>query len=389
MTRSLLRFSFAGLFIVLALPLVSLAEANTALDSGQVTVVHKRLMRDGRPWVPHGFFQIGFAVPPGAFHTVLPNKQPINPVYQIGYTNYAPQEYAAMRSAGADSVRLNISQSAVDHQDTKYFDPQFVKKVIGAVHAARAAGLSVIIAAQDETQGDEAKSDLPDGATRRFWKRFAPLFGRDRGVLFELYNEPGEPKDVRPSGAEWKAWAIAMDGMLKFVRNMGAVNVIVVDGLAYAQQLAGAPVLNDPLKEVVYAAHPYPHNQADQERKAWNEKFGNFAQREPTIITEWGPGYFCNNDTPKATLDFLTYLQERQIGLEVVAWDWGTYKFASAIQNFPDIVFSSFKNPTGPHACSAANGFIPGAGKGPSTSFGLGRVIKSWYLTGTVPKTPE
>ena len=180
-----------------------------------------------------------------------------------------------------------------------------------------------------------------------------------------------------------------MNQPLALVRNLGTVNVIVADGLAYAQQLSGAPALNDPLTQVVYAAHPYPHNQAGQTPQAWNEKFGNFAQSEPVIITEWGPGYYCNRSTPQATVDFLAYLQQRQIGLEVVAWDWGTYNFASAIQNFPNVVFSSLLTPARPDACSVANGFTPGAGHGPGTSFGPGKVIESWYLTGVVPQKPE
>ena len=381
--------TFAGLVATTAAPLLLPGEARSQTLTGQVTVVDRHLLRDGQPWVPHGFFQVAFAVPPGAFNTVLPDGQPINPVYQIGYSNYSPTEYVDMRRAGADSVRLAISQSAADPENTKYFNQQWLNTVIGAIHAARAAGLSVIIAAQDESQGDEAKSVLPDDATQRFWREFAPIFGQDRGVLFELYNEPGEPQDVQPAPQQWQDWAAAMNDTLALVRDLGAMNIIVADGLAYAQQLSGAPALNDPLNQVVYAAHPYPHDEAGQQPQAWNEKFGNFAQTEPVIITEWGPGYYCNSSTPQATVDFLAYLKQRQIGLEVVAWDWGTYKFASAIQNFPNVVFSSFLTPTSPDACSAANGYRPGAGHGPSTSFGLGKVIESWYLTGVVPQKPE
>lgn len=366
-----------------------LAQEQSKLLAGDVTVVNKHLLRDGKPWVPHGYFQIGFAVPPGAFRTILPNGKPINPVYEIGYTNYSPTEYFDMRRAGADSVRLNVSQSAVDPENRRYFDPQFLNTVISAIHAARAAGLTVMIAAQDESQGKDIKSVLPYSATMRFWREFAPIFGHDRGVLFELYNEPGEPQDVQPTARQWQDWAAAMNEPLALVRALDAVNVIVADGLAYAQQLSGAPALKDPLNQVVYAAHPYPHSDAGQRPAAWKQKFGDFAKTEPVIITEWGPGYYCNSRTPQATLDFFQYLQDRQIGLEVVAWDWGTYRFASAIQNFPDNVSSSFLTPTGPDACSERNGNTPGVGHGPNTSFGLGKVIESWYLTGIVPSKPE
>jgi hypothetical protein len=39
----------------------------------------------------------------------------------------------------------------------------------------------------------------------------------------------------------------------------------------------------------------------------------------PVIISEWISGaYFCDADTPESTVQFLQYLQEHGIGLEVV-----------------------------------------------------------------------
>jgi hypothetical protein len=37
---------------------------------------------------------------------------------------------------------------------------------------------------------------------------------------------------------------------------------------------------------------------------------------------------------PQAVLNFLGYLQQHNVGLEAVAWDWGPYNFASAVPNF-------------------------------------------------------
>lgn len=67
---------------------------------GQVTVSGKQLLRDGRPWNPHGFFQ-------------------------IAYTYYTPSEYADMRRAGADFVRINLAQDGANPENKNFFDAQW------------------------------------------------------------------------------------------------------------------------------------------------------------------------------------------------------------------------------------------------------------------------
>jgi hypothetical protein len=56
---------------------------------------------------------------------------------------------------------------------------------------------------QDEKiTGDAAQAPLPTEATARDWDLLAPLFGSDRGVVFELYNEP----NLLGSAASWQLW---------------------------------------------------------------------------------------------------------------------------------------------------------------------------------------
>jgi endoglucanase len=395
MRRSISGLVAAALYVALMTFVTLPAIAQGTEGIGQVTVSGNQLTRDRNPWIPHGFFQIAFAVPPKA--QKIPNA---NPNFAAAYENYSPTEYADMRNAGADSVRMNIAQDGSDPENEKYFDLQWLEQVIGAVRAARAAGLTVIMSIQDETQtGDSTKAPLPDDATRRVWREFAPIFGQDRGVLFELYNEPNlHPKasaDQAPSREDWKQWASAMNETLTLVRALGAVNVVVADGLVSAQQLSGAPKLNDPLNQIAYASHPYPSGKTqaaaayNQTKAAWAEKFGDFSKTEPVIITEWGVGYYCDENTPASVMKFLGYLQEHNVGLEAVAWDWQEYDFASAVQNFPNPNFSSLLTLATPTACSAANGYTPGKGTGPDTSYGPGRMIRTWYLTGVPPATPQ
>ena len=365
------------------------AQAQSTYEHDQVSVSKNTLLRDGQPWTPHGFFQVAFAVPPGAFGIAGEN-----PVFANAYRNFSTTEYSMMRQAGADSVRINVAQDGADPFNRKYFNPRWLVQFVEAVRAARASGLVVIISIQDETQtGSKTKAPLPDEATRRVWSELAPIFGRDRGVLFELYNEPnvhpGASVEDVPTTADWAEWKTAMDKTLAVVRFLGARNIIVADGLASAQQLSGAPRLEDSLKSVAYGSHPYPLNGKDETSTVWDQKFGDYSSQAPVIVTEWGIGYHCDRDTPEATTAFFNYLDQHHVGLAAVAWDWGPYTFASAIQGFPYSTFSSLLTPTSSIACMAGTEFKPGQGSGPDTSFGPGKSLMSWYVTGKPPTSPE
>ena len=375
----------AGCFCCLLSAGLASSQAQPPASVGKISVSGRHLLRDGKVWTAHGYFQIAFTVPPAAFS--LPGT---NPVFVEAYNNYSPSEYSDMRAAGADSVRLTLSQNASDPENPNY-DGAFLQRAIGAIQAAREVGLTVIVAVQDEAQGT-AKAELPDAATERVWRLLTPFFGRDRGVMFELYNEPNvDPTATAttpPTKKQWEEWAAAMNKVITEVRALGSVNVIVADGLVDAQQLTGAPALDDPLQQVAYASHPYPVGPGQGIETSWAQKFGDFAQTAPVIITEWGVGYYCNSHTPESVVKFLSYLKKNDIGLEAVAWDWDNYRFASARQGRPG-VFSSLLTPAIPSGCTAANHNAPGEGSGPGTAFGPGKAIETWYLTGDPPSRPE
>lgn len=328
---------------------------------GVVTVRGRQLLRDGEPWIPHGFYQIAFEVAPANF------TRADHPFWKAAYEHYSPEEYQQMREAGADSVRLQVSQVGADPRSFMH-DAVWFGKAMDAVRAARAAGLSVIVCVQDEThvKGD-TPIDLPDEATRRVWKQIASQFAGDRGVLFELLNEPRPAPNTR----NWQRWAAAMTATLRTVRETGAKNVVIADGLAVGQVIDGAPVLDDP--QVAYASHPYALHPAGQTRGAWDGKFGNFSRRAPVVITEWGSGgYHCDADTPESSVRFIQYLQEHAIGLEAGTWDWGPGGFGSARWDFPNGKFSSFEG----LSCH-------------QNGYGIGRVLQVWYQTGTPAELPR
>lgn len=301
---------------------VSAAAAASAADAG-VSIRGGQLVRNGQSWTPHGLVQIAFVAPPAAQ----------TGVFAEAYRRYSPSDYAQMRRRGMDCVRIQVSQPGLDPQN-RLFDPVFRARVVDAVRAARAAGLVAIVSVQDESQSGESDvAALPNDATRRVWRSLAPEFADDSGVMYELLNEPNLP----PSPENWRLWADAMNHTIAVVRRTGAQNVVVADGLLYAERLGAAPDLDDPAGQVAYASHPYAHDANGQKPAAWDRKFGDFAARHPVIVTEWTtvPTYYCDADTPRYAAAFLAYLERRGIGLTTYAWDFSGPKFGSAYHGFP------------------------------------------------------
>jgi len=344
--------------------------ANGSNLPGQVSIVNKQLLRDGKPWVPHGFFQVAFQA--------SPNEQNVPNFETQAQAYYSPQEYTDMADAGADSVRVMLGQTVGDPQNTKLYSESFVNGFIGAVQEARKAGLTVIVGVQDESiTQDPNPTDLPNSATQRVWAQLVPAFKNDKGILLELFNEPGTGPDQAVQPSDWQDWVTAMNSTIASVRAEGAKNVVIADGLAHAGILTGAPTLTDSLNQTAYAAHPYTFQESSEEER--NEQafldnsFGNFAASNPVIITEWGQGYYCGPTNPAFLLFFLNYIQSKGIGLEMSFWDWGgPTAFGGTRYNYPNPVVSMYYDNGSLLTCGTAQ-------RGP------GLTINSWYATNVLP----
>ncbi len=357
-----------------ALAAVGLVTSSAAQPPGfgAARVVDGKLTRDGRPWIPHGFYQIAFEVPPKVAAQLATRAQDPKVFWQVASQNYTPQEYTDMRRAGADSVRFQVAQTGMDPENA-LFDPQYAAKAVGAVFAARRAGLTVILSIQDEPQtGSVTQAPLPDDATRRIWTYLAPIYGHDRGVMYELYNEPSPA----PSAENWAAWKAAMDETIRVVRNTGARNVVVADGLGQGKVLDGAPLLDDPEQQVVYAAHPYANSAAEQQQSFYAAEFAAFTRRAPVIISEWGPNYYCDPDTAGYTVQFLQFINGLGVGLEAGIWDFSDPHFRTVNWNFPNTQTSTFLGPEGHVQACTVDGHGPG------------KTVRAWYRTGAPPTAP-
>ncbi|MBE7157772.1 MAG: cellulase family glycosylhydrolase [Rhodospirillales bacterium] len=361
-----MRCAFSSIAALACAGLLALTTASTTSAqnaTGAVTVSGNALLRDRAVWVSHGVVSIAFVAPPAAQ----------SGVFLSAYQHFSTDELAAMKAWGADTVRMQVSQPGLDPQNSLY-TTDFVTAVKNGVLNARAAGLNVIVSVQDESQSGQqgASTPLPNDATRRVWQQvLAPLFNGDQGILYEMMNEP----QPAANAANWAAWADAMNAVIAVIRQTGSKNVVVADGLEYAERLDGAPALTDPLNQVAYASHPYFHSADDQTPQAWDTKFGNFAQTAPVIVTEWttipnspSNSYYSDANTAQAALNFIRYLAARGIGLSAYAYDFSGNQFGSVVHGFNGVP-STF-----------AGGLQPG-----DADYGPGALVQQWYRTGEAP----
>ena len=286
------------------------ASATAALAAGAALVEGSRFLRDGRPRVAEGVVLVGRVAPAAE---VAGSR-----AYDAARQRLDAGTFDAIRDYGADLVRFQVSQAGLDPEAAGH-DPAYRGEVLAAVAEARAAGFSVIVSMRKPLVR-VGPDNMPTDVTRRAWGEIAGALARDRGVLLELYNEPGL-KERTPEN--WAAWQRDMQSLIDLLRGAGAKNVLLVDGLRAAHYLGGSPPLRDPLGQLGYAVHPYL-TATNRTTEQWDRNFGDFARDHPVMATEFNArsenGY-CRESFPKEVDRLLGYLRARDIGLVVWAFD--------------------------------------------------------------------
>jgi endoglucanase len=282
---------------------------------------------NGSPWLSKGVVLQAFVRPLAALQAD-PSQSGI-----LNARNYfGPTELAAIHNYQADTIRFQIGQPALDPASPLY-DPSYLDQVVSAIHAARQAGFVVVIMMQDEAiSGEPNPHPLPTAETQRDWDLLSAQFGTDHGVVFELYNEPSLPE----SAANWQLWlnggtvtgqaipSIGIQPLIDHLRDNGAQNVFVLDGLNLAGTLNGLPAVTDPLNRLVYAVHPYQHGSSDESQ--WDQQFGIPSAKVPVWANEWsaptgltlGLGTLTSY---QVAVDLLNYLRSHSIPLCTGAFD--------------------------------------------------------------------
>ena len=314
-----------------------------AQETVGVSATHMTL--DGNPWLSRGVVLQGFVRPLALLKTQAPTDTEAAALLKARL-NYGSAELAAIHAYHADTIRLQVSQPSLNPNSTLY-DPQYFTDVESAIKQARAAGFVVLVMMQDEMiTGDSGEDPLPSLETQNDWDLFTSAFGSDRGVIFELYNEPS----LTASPAAWLLWLnggeyqgqtyLGMQTLVNHIRASGAENVLVVDGLGVkatnpsnpnqqpiseaSATLQNVLTVADPLNRIVYAVHPYQHGLLDE--SLWDEEFGKPSTLVPVWADEWSAptglalGLGDLQDFQVA-VDFVNYAQAHSIPICTGAFD--------------------------------------------------------------------
>jgi hypothetical protein len=252
---------------------------------------------------------------------VRPQNLPRSELIQEMRKAWGEAELATAKADfGIDTVRFQVSQPAIDPEGEIY-DSDYVKDVEKAVRTARCRGFVVILSPTAQSNsGLENQPTLPTEATVRVWQSLAPRFRDDKGVMFEIFNEPHFVTQVEYK-KRWSDWLASYQGVIDAIRKTGSKNVVLIDALWYARDLSGPMMPRDPIGQLGYAVHPYLVEGFDS-IDVWHRSFGNRARISPLIATEWNGGDdFCVDGMPEKEallLQYLNLLGRHGIGL--IAW---------------------------------------------------------------------
>ena len=350
---------------------------STGASQEAVGVSGTQMTLNGSPWLSRGVVLQGFVRPLSTLQAEAASDPEAAHLLNARM-NYGSAELAAIQKFHADTIRFQISQPALDPSSALY-DANYLNDVTSAIQTARQDGLVVMIMMQDESiTGDAGEAPLPTAETQSDWDKLTPVFGADRGVVFELYNEP----NLLASAANWELWkdgwlvagqtepSIGMQALIDHIRGNGAQNVLVLDGLAVqvqasnasvreaAMTLQGVPALTDPLGRLVYAVHPYQHGITDESH--WDGEFGIPSMSMPVWADEWSApeglalGLGSLTDYQVA-VDFLNYLRAHSISLctgafdvkqfvvqDVPGWTLTNYDSTSTMKSSGTLVYNDF-----------------------------------------------
>lgn len=180
------------------------------------------------------------------------------------------------------------------------------------------------------TNSGAAETNITE--TINFWATVAQHYSGRSGVIYEIFNEPGD-------NITWRQWRPVAQAIVDTIRIYDSNSLILIGGTSWSynlQDIAANPVTGSNL---VYAAHPYPAK-CGANTKCWDAYFGNTAGKYPVWVTEWGyytpdqtyktsQGNFDCIETVPSGIDktgysnaLPKYLQEH--GITWTAWIWDT-----------------------------------------------------------------
>lgn len=198
-------------------------------------------------------------------------------------------DYEIVKSWQANIVRLSVHPGVY-----KKNEKEIKKALKEEVAAARSNGLFVIIDWHVIGFPNGNYMSWPQGPYRDiyydskmqlaedFWKYAATEYRDDRGVIFELWNEPS---DTQKPTFPWNEIQPYIKRLYDVVRSRGAKNIVLAPGTFWSYDFRG--IKKNPLKgsDIGYAWHNYP---SKDNYVSWDRAMDGLNSQYPIFVTEWG-----------------------------------------------------------------------------------------------------
>ena len=128
---------------------------------------------------------------------------------------------------------------------------------------------------------DWDKQDVRD-KLENFWKLVAKRYADEPNILYEIFNEPAEPK--ARNAENWAKWRDVMQEWVDQIRK-DAPDTVLLIGSPHWSQMPGFAIDN-PVKgdNLIYTLHLYPL----WNHKEWDNLLGDPSKKLPILISEWG-----------------------------------------------------------------------------------------------------
>ncbi|HEX6394921.1 MAG TPA: cellulase family glycosylhydrolase [Acidimicrobiales bacterium] len=253
----------------------------------------------------------------------------------------------AISSWHVNAVRVPLNEDCwlgINGVNPSYSGANYQTAIENYVSQLHAAGMMAILDLHWSAPGGQlalGQQMMADSDhSPAFWTSVASAFKADRGVAFDLYNEPHD--------ISWSCWlngcvtsagwrAAGMQSLLNSVRSTGATQPVMVAGLNWAGDLSGwlQNEPNDPSNQLAASAHIYNYSQCNTPG-CWDSTIAPVAAQAPVVTGELG-----ETDCARGFIDSYMAWADAH-GLSYLGWSWNTASCGSG----PALITSYNGTPT-------------------------------------------
>jgi endoglucanase len=357
--------------------------------------------------------------------------------YDVG--DYTDATAAAIAAWGANAVRIPLNEDCWLNTNLPVGDPYggagYQREIESFVSDLNAHGIYAILDLHWTAPGNQTaleQQPMPDlNHSPAFWTSVATAFKSNPAVVFDLFNEPFDPTDLRSGddknasdAVTWGCWEsgtkpdavgggappvpcftqayddsgnpttryqiVGMQTLLTDIRNVGATQPIVVGGLDFANDLGDTNDANrggqgwmqhapdDPLNQEAASFHNYQGKGCDNQT-CWDNTVKSVAAHVPVITGEFAEDNYlaagCNAHPGANTFDDRYMNWADTSGVSYLAWVWLVDDPPQPGDDTCDrhgLLSSYDGTPLAPNG-TAVHAHLTALGSGPTTTTGKGK----------------